>query len=62
MICPADFVVVFSSTAFHRSGANVTDRMRRAYAARFSPEPIYEADGSLKGLAEPFLKKGRRSR
>jgi ectoine hydroxylase-related dioxygenase (phytanoyl-CoA dioxygenase family) len=56
--CPAGSVVVFSSTTFHRSGSNKTDKMRRAYAIQFSPEPIYEADGSLKGLAEPFLSNG----
>jgi ectoine hydroxylase-related dioxygenase (phytanoyl-CoA dioxygenase family) len=52
--------VVFSSTVFHRSGANFTDKMRRAYAIQFSPEVIYEADGSLKGLDVPFLKNGQR--
>lgn len=56
--CPAGSIVVFSSTTFHRSGANHTNKLRRAYAIQFSPEPIYEADGSLKGLAEPFLKNG----
>ncbi|HKB85839.1 MAG TPA: phytanoyl-CoA dioxygenase family protein [Ignavibacteriaceae bacterium] len=60
--CPAGSIVVFSSTTFHRSGANKTNKMRRAYAIQFSPEPIYEADGSLKGLAEPFLKNGERIR
>lgn len=60
--CPAGSVVVFSSTTFHRSGANNTNKLRRAYAIQFSPEPIYEADGSLKGLAEPFLKNGARVR
>ena len=59
-ICQAGSVVVFSSTTFHRSGANNTNKMRRAYAIQFSPEPIYEADGSLKGLAEPFLTDGKR--
>lgn len=58
--CSAGSIVVFSSTVFHRSGANSTDKMRRAYAIQFSPEPIYEADGSLKGLAEPFLIDGKR--
>ncbi len=58
--CPAGSIVVFSSTVFHRSGTNNTDKMRRAYAIQFSPEPINEADGSLKGLAEPFLKNGER--
>lgn len=60
--CSAGSIVVFSSTVFHRSGANNTDKMRRAYAIQFSPEPIYEADGSLKGLAEPFLAEGKKIR
>ena len=30
-IVPAGSLVVFSSLTFHRSGANTTDRMRRAY-------------------------------
>lgn len=58
--CPAGSIVVFSSTTFHRSGANKTNKLRRAYAIQFSPKPIYEADGSLKGLAELFLKDGKR--
>jgi ectoine hydroxylase-related dioxygenase (phytanoyl-CoA dioxygenase family) len=62
IVCAAGSLVVFSSTAFHRSGPNQTAKMRRAYAAQFSPEPIYEADGSLKGLAEPFLISGSRVR
>ena len=62
IVCPAGSLVVFSSTAFHKSGANTTHRLRRAYAAQFSPEPVYEPDGTLKGLAEPFLKKGARVR
>jgi ectoine hydroxylase-related dioxygenase (phytanoyl-CoA dioxygenase family) len=60
--CPAGSVVVFSSTVFHRSGANATDRLRRAYALQFSPEPVLELDGSLKGVAEPFLQDGVRVR
>lgn len=60
--CPAGSVVVFSSTVFHRSGANGTDKMRRAYALQYSPEPVFEPDGSLKGLAEPFLENGVRVR
>jgi ectoine hydroxylase-related dioxygenase (phytanoyl-CoA dioxygenase family) len=61
-VCPAGSIVVFSSTCFHRSGANSTDKMRRAYALQYSPEPVLEPDGSLKGLAEPFLKDGERVR
>jgi ectoine hydroxylase-related dioxygenase (phytanoyl-CoA dioxygenase family) len=54
----AGSIVVFSSVAFHRSGANSTDKMRRAWAIQYSPEIIYEPDGSLKGLDELFLKDG----
>ncbi|MEW6511173.1 MAG: phytanoyl-CoA dioxygenase family protein [Bacteroidota bacterium] len=61
-IAPAGSIAVFSSVTFHRSGANRTSRMRRAYAIQYSPEVIYEPDGSLKGLAEPFLQGGRRVR
>jgi len=60
--CPAGSIVVFTSTVFHRSGPNNTNKMRRAYAIQFSPETIYEKDGSLKGLAEPFLVNGMRVR
>ena len=60
--CPAGSIVVFSSTCFHRSGANFTDKMRRAYALQYSPEPVLEPDGSLKGLAVPFLENGERVR
>jgi ectoine hydroxylase-related dioxygenase (phytanoyl-CoA dioxygenase family) len=59
---PAGSICVFSSVCFHRSGANFTPSMRRAYAIQFSPETIYEPDGSLKGLAEPFLQNGKRVR
>jgi ectoine hydroxylase-related dioxygenase (phytanoyl-CoA dioxygenase family) len=62
IICRAGSIVVFSSTTFHRSGANQTHKMRRAYAMQYSPEPVYEPDGSLKGLAEPFLVDGHRVR
>jgi len=58
--CPAGSIVVFSSTVFHRSGANSTDKMRRAYALQYSPEPVLEPDGSLKGVAVPFLVDGQR--
>jgi ectoine hydroxylase-related dioxygenase (phytanoyl-CoA dioxygenase family) len=62
MVAPAGSIAVFSSTVFHRSGPNLTDRMRRAYAIQHSPEPVLERDGSLKGLAEPFLVDGKQVR
>jgi ectoine hydroxylase-related dioxygenase (phytanoyl-CoA dioxygenase family) len=59
-IVPAGSIAVFSSTCFHRSAANTTKKMRRAYLAQFSPEPIKNRDGTaLAGLADPFLKDGR---
>lgn len=61
-VCKAGSIVVFSSLVFHRSGANYTPAMRRAYAVQFSPEPVRDPDGSLKGLAEPFLQRGERVR
>lgn len=61
-VMKAGSIAVFSSVCFHRSGANTTPRMRRAYAVQFSPEIIYEADGSLKGLDELFIKDGKRTR
>jgi len=46
VIVPAGSIACFSSTLFHRSGPNTTDRMRRVYVAQYSAEPILDADGS----------------
>lgn len=62
VIAPAGSIAVFSSTCFHRSGPNVTDRMRRAYALQFAADVVHHADGSVMGLEEPFLKNGERVR
>jgi ectoine hydroxylase-related dioxygenase (phytanoyl-CoA dioxygenase family) len=43
---PAGSIACFSSTLFHRSGANTTERMRRVYVAQYSPEPILDEQGS----------------
>lgn len=60
-VVPAGSVVVFSSLSFHSSGANTTDRMRRAYVTQYSPEPLLKPDGSgPMHLAEPFLRQGQR--
>jgi ectoine hydroxylase-related dioxygenase (phytanoyl-CoA dioxygenase family) len=60
-IVPAGSVVVFSSLSFHRSGANTTDRMRRAYVTQYSPEPIYKPDSKeLMHLGVPFLQDGKK--
>jgi ectoine hydroxylase-related dioxygenase (phytanoyl-CoA dioxygenase family) len=60
-IVRAGSVVCFSSTLLHRSGPNTTDRMRRAYVAQYSAEPILSDDGSgPRMLAEPLLIDGQR--
>jgi ectoine hydroxylase-related dioxygenase (phytanoyl-CoA dioxygenase family) len=52
---PAGSIVCFSSTAFHRSGVNTTNRLRRVYLAQYSDGPILKADGSGPwNLAEAF--------
>ena len=56
-IVPAGSLVVFSSLTFHRSGANTTDRMRRAYVTQYSPQPILRPeDHQPMHLAVPFRK------
>lgn len=62
VIAPAGSIAVFSSTCFHRSGPNKTDKMRRAYALQFAADTVHEADGSVMGLEEPFLRDGERVR
>ncbi len=58
-IARAGSIVCFSSTVFHRSGANTTDRLRRVYVAQYSPEPILDADGgSPRHQAVPVLRAG----
>jgi ectoine hydroxylase-related dioxygenase (phytanoyl-CoA dioxygenase family) len=61
VIVPAGSIACFSSTLFHRSGANTTDRMRRVYLAQYSAEPILSDDGSgPRHLAELLLVDGER--
>jgi ectoine hydroxylase-related dioxygenase (phytanoyl-CoA dioxygenase family) len=58
---PAGSIVCFSSTLFHRSGPNTTDRMRRVYVAQYSAEPILDEDRSApRHLADPLLIDGER--
>ena len=60
VIVPAGSIAVFSSTTFHRSGFNRTDRMRRAYLVQYSDAPIKTDDGTgIRHLAEPFLHDGQ---
>jgi len=45
-LVPGGSIVVFSSRTFHRSGPNITNKMRRSYLAQYSAEPIMKKDGS----------------
>jgi ectoine hydroxylase-related dioxygenase (phytanoyl-CoA dioxygenase family) len=59
-IVPAGSLVVFSSLTFHRSGANTTDRFRRAYITQYSAAPLTKPDThELLHLGVPFLQNGR---
>ena len=62
VIAPAGSIAVFSSTCFHRSSPNMTANPRRAYALQFAEHPVNEADGSVMGVEEWFLKGGIRVR
>jgi ectoine hydroxylase-related dioxygenase (phytanoyl-CoA dioxygenase family) len=63
VIVPAGSIAVFSSTTFHRSGANTTNKMRRVYLAQYSGEIIMDKEGKKpQGQHEPFLKNGQRVR
>ncbi len=56
VIAPAGSIACFSSTVFHRSGANQTDKMRRVYLPQYSSEPIVRpTNGQLHNLAVPFV-------
>jgi ectoine hydroxylase-related dioxygenase (phytanoyl-CoA dioxygenase family) len=58
---PAGSIVAFSSTLFHSTGANSTDRPRRVYIAQYTAEPLLSDDRSRpRHLAEPLLVAGRR--
>jgi ectoine hydroxylase-related dioxygenase (phytanoyl-CoA dioxygenase family) len=60
VIVRAGSIACFSSTVFHRSGPNTTDRMRRVYLAQYTAEPLLSEDGSRpRILAEPLLVDGK---
>jgi ectoine hydroxylase-related dioxygenase (phytanoyl-CoA dioxygenase family) len=60
-IVPAGSIVVFSSVTFHRSGANTTDKMRRAYVTQYSAEPLFKPNSTeLMHLGVPFLNDGQK--
>jgi ectoine hydroxylase-related dioxygenase (phytanoyl-CoA dioxygenase family) len=60
VIAPAGSIACFSSTVFHRSGANTSPNMRRIYLPQYATEQIVKADGTPRALTTPFLKAGVR--
>lgn len=57
---PAGSIAVFSSYVFHRSGPNLTNKLRRVYLPQYAATVIRDAKGNQKGQAEPFLRNGER--
>lgn len=56
----AGTIACFSSVVFHRSGPNLTDRMRRVYVAQYSSHVILKPSGDQPWSgSEPFLEDGR---
>lgn len=51
-------VALFSSTCFHRSGSNTTNKSRRVLLIQYSAEPIMKNVNEPLYWAEPFVKAG----
>jgi ectoine hydroxylase-related dioxygenase (phytanoyl-CoA dioxygenase family) len=58
VVVPAGSIAVFSSYVFHRSGPNLTNKLRRVYLPQYSSTIIRNLDGKQWGQAVPFLKNG----
>ncbi len=59
VIVPAGSIACFSSTVFHRSGPNQTDKMRRVYLCQYSAGPILNAEGTAPRHEDtPFIRQG----
>jgi ectoine hydroxylase-related dioxygenase (phytanoyl-CoA dioxygenase family) len=59
-ILKAGDIAIFSSTCFHRSGSNLTNKSRRVLLLQYSAEPILEPDGRPRYWADPFINDGKR--
>jgi hypothetical protein len=57
-IVPAGTIVAFSSYVFHRSGPNLTNKLRRVYLPQYSPTVIRNKEGKPWGQQVEFLKNG----
>ncbi len=60
VVVPAGTIVCFSSTVIHRSGPNLTDRLRRVYLLQYSSDVIMDQTGTKPwGSFERFLGGGQ---
>jgi ectoine hydroxylase-related dioxygenase (phytanoyl-CoA dioxygenase family) len=57
-VVPAGSIVAFSSFVFHRSGPNLTNKLRRVFLPQYSPAPQLDDEGKPRGQAVPFLHDG----
>lgn len=59
-IMKAGDIALFSSTCFHRSGSNFTNKSRRVLLLQYSAEPILKENQEPLYWADPFLIDGER--
>jgi ectoine hydroxylase-related dioxygenase (phytanoyl-CoA dioxygenase family) len=58
VVVPAGSIACFSSYVFHRSGPNLTDKLRRVYLPQYASTVIRNMKGDQQGQAVPFLRGG----
>ena len=59
VIVPAGSIAAFTSYTLHRSGPNLTNRMRRIYLPQYSAAPIGGDEIKEWAMAVPFVKDGK---
>lgn len=59
VVVPAGSIVCFTSYTLHRSGPNLTDKMRRVYLPQYSSAPIGGDDVRSWAMAVPFVRDGQ---
>ena len=59
VIVPAGSIACFTSYTLHRSGPNLTNRMRRIYLPQYASAPIGGDDIKKWAMAVPFVKDGK---
>lgn len=62
IIAPAGSMALFTSTVFHRSGANNTSKPRRVFLPQYASEPLLNEDGAPFYLSESFILDGEKVR